>query len=126
MHLISVKPRADILYKANEVFKRAIDAVIHFGTERHKSFFAPSEAADIKNVMQEYGETVGQRKSVGEWLATMRRADSLLTKLNIAIHSRKLAMLPKESMTGKSGMDNIVDFQCETRSIQIHFEYQRE
>lgn len=58
--------------------------------------------------------------------ATMRRADSLLTKLNIAIHSRKLAMLPKESMTGKSGMDNIVDFQCEIRSIQIHFEYQRE
>lgn len=68
MHLISVEPRADILYKANEVFKRAIDAVIRFGTERHKSFFAPSEAADIKNVMQEYGETVGQWKSVGEWL----------------------------------------------------------
>ncbi len=65
-HILNVF--ADILYKANEVFKRAIDAVIRFGTERHKSFFAPSEAADIKNVMQEYGETVGQRKSVGEWL----------------------------------------------------------
>lgn len=59
---------AGILYKANEVFKRAVDAVIRFGTERHKSFFAPSEAADIKSVMQEYSETVGQRKSVGEWL----------------------------------------------------------
>lgn len=59
---------ADILYKANEVFKRAIDAVISFGTERHKLFFTPSEAADIKSVMQEYGETVGQRKSVGTWL----------------------------------------------------------
>ena len=34
---------AGILYKANEVFKRAIDAIIHFGTEQHKSFFAPSE-----------------------------------------------------------------------------------
>ena len=59
---------AGILYKASEVFKRAVDAVIRFGTERHKPFFAPSEAADIKSVMQEYGETVGQRKSVGEWL----------------------------------------------------------
>ena len=59
---------ADILYKASEVFKRAIDAVIRFGTERHKSFFAPSEAADIKSVMQEYSETVEQRKAVGEWL----------------------------------------------------------
>ncbi|CBK67747.1 hypothetical protein BXY_27070 [Bacteroides xylanisolvens XB1A] len=59
---------ADILYKTNEVFKRAIDAIIHFGTERHKSFFAPSEAADIKSVMQEYGETVEQQKAVGEWL----------------------------------------------------------
>ena len=59
---------ADMLYKANEVFKRAIDAIIHFGTEQHKSFFAPSEAADIKNVMQEYGETTEQQNMVGAWL----------------------------------------------------------
>lgn len=59
---------ANILYKANEVFKRAIDAIIHFGTEQHKSFFAPSEAADIKSVMQEYGETTEQQNAVGAWL----------------------------------------------------------
>ena len=59
---------ADILYKANEVFKRAIDAIIHFGTEQHQSFFAPSEAADIKSVMQEYGETIEQQNAVGAWL----------------------------------------------------------
>lgn len=59
---------ADILYKANEVFKRAIDAIIHFGTEQHKSVFAPSEAADIKSVMQEYGETTEQQNMVGAWL----------------------------------------------------------
>ena len=57
-HILNVL--ADILYKANEVFKRAIDAIINFGTEQHKSFFAPSEAADIKSVMQEYGETTEQ------------------------------------------------------------------
>ena len=59
---------ADILYKANEVFKRAIDAIVHFGTEQYKSFFAPSEAADIKSVMQEYGETTEQQNAVGAWL----------------------------------------------------------
>lgn len=59
---------ADILYKASEVFRRAIDAVIRFGTEQHKSIFAPSEAADIKSVMQEYGETTEQQKAVGAWL----------------------------------------------------------
>lgn len=59
---------ADILYKASEVFRRAIDAIIHFGTEQHKSIFAPSEAADIKSVMQEYGETTEQQKAVGAWL----------------------------------------------------------
>ena len=32
---------ADMLYKASEVFRRAVDAIIHFGTEQHKSFFAP-------------------------------------------------------------------------------------
>ena len=57
-----------MLYKANEVFRRAIDAIIHFGTEQHKSFFAPSEAADIKSVMQEYGETPKQHSAVGAWL----------------------------------------------------------
>ena len=45
-HILSLF--ADMLYKASEVFRRAIDAIIHFGTEQHKSFFAPSEAADIK------------------------------------------------------------------------------
>lgn len=59
---------ADILYKASEVFRRAIDAITHFGTEQHKSIFAPSEAADIKSVMQEYGETTEQQKAVGTWL----------------------------------------------------------
>ena len=65
-HILNVL--ADILYKASEVFKRAIDAIIHFGTEQHKSFFAPSEAADIKNVMQEYGETTEQQNAIGAWL----------------------------------------------------------
>ena len=59
---------ADILYQASEVFRRAINAIIHFGTEQHKSLFAPSEAADIKSVMQEYGETTEMQKAVGEWL----------------------------------------------------------
>ena len=59
---------ADILYKASEVFRRAVDAIIHFATERHKSIFSPSEAADIKSVMQSYGETTEQQKAVGTWL----------------------------------------------------------
>ncbi|OUP06107.1 mobilization protein [Mediterranea sp. An20] len=59
---------AGILYKASEVFRRAVDAVIRFGTEQHKSFFAPSEAADIKSVMQEYGETTEQENAIGAWL----------------------------------------------------------
>ena len=65
-HILSLF--ADMLYKASEVFRRAIDAIIHFGTEQHKSFFAPSEAADIKSVMQEYGETTEQQNMVGAWL----------------------------------------------------------
>ena len=59
---------AHVLYKANEMFKRAVDAIIHFGTERHKSFFTSSEASDIKSVMKEYGETTECHKAVGEWL----------------------------------------------------------
>ena len=65
-HILNVL--ADILYKANEVFKRAVDAIIHFGTEQHKSFFAPSEATDIKSVMLEYGKTTEQQSAVGAWL----------------------------------------------------------
>ena len=65
-HILNVL--ADILYKANEAFKRAIDAIIHFGTEQHKSFFAPSEAADIKSVVQEYGGTAERQETIGTWL----------------------------------------------------------
>lgn len=59
---------ADILYKASEVFRRAINAIIHFATEPHKSIFSNDEAADIKSVMQNYGETTEQQKAVGVWL----------------------------------------------------------
>ncbi len=59
---------ADILYQASEVFRRAINAIVHFGTEQYKSFFTPSEAADIKSVMQEYGETTEIQKALGDWL----------------------------------------------------------
>lgn len=54
--------------KSSKVFRRAIYAIIHFGTEQNESIFAPSEAADIKSVMQEYGETTEQQKAVGAWL----------------------------------------------------------
>ena len=59
---------AEILYQTSEVFRRAIDAIVHFGTEQYKSIFTPSEAADIKSVMQEYGETTEMQKAVGDWL----------------------------------------------------------
>lgn len=59
---------ADIIYKASEVFRRAIDAIIHYGTEKYKSIFGNDEAADIKSVMREYGETTEQQKAVGEWM----------------------------------------------------------
>ena len=59
---------ANFLYHTSEIFKRAIQTIIHFGTEQHQSFFAPSEAADIKSVMQEYGETAEQQKAIGAWL----------------------------------------------------------
>lgn len=39
---------------------------------RHRvaqAFSCPSEAADIKNVMQEYGETTGQQNAVGTRLS---------------------------------------------------------
>lgn len=78
-HILNVL--ADILYRANDVFKRAIDAIIHFGTEQHKSFFAPSEAADIKNVMQEYGETTEQQNAVGAWLCDYAESRQTFDKI---------------------------------------------
>lgn len=66
---------ADILYAANDIFKRAVDAIIHYGTEKYKSIFANDEAADIKNVMQAYGKTKERQQAVGSWLCDY--ADSL-------------------------------------------------
>ena len=59
---------ADMLYAASEVFKRAIDAIIHYGTDKYKSIFGNDEASDIKNVMQNYGETKEQHQTIGTWL----------------------------------------------------------
>jgi hypothetical protein len=59
---------ADMLYAASDVFKRAVDAIIHYGTEKYKSIFGNDEAADIKNVMQAYGKTKEQQQAVGSWL----------------------------------------------------------
>lgn len=59
---------ADMLYAASDIFKRAIDAIIHYGTEKYKPIFGNDEAADIKNVMQAYGRTKEQHQAVGSWL----------------------------------------------------------
>ena len=50
---------ADILYKASEVFRRAIDAIIHFATERHKSIFSPSENIAIHSTRLAMSRKVG-------------------------------------------------------------------
>ncbi len=57
-----------MLYAASEVFKRAIDAIVHYGTDKFKSIFGNDEAADIKSVMQNYGETKEQYQTIGTWL----------------------------------------------------------
>ena len=57
------------------IFKRDVDAIIHYGTEKYKSIFGNDEAADIKNVMQAYGKTKEQQQAVGSWLCDY--ADSL-------------------------------------------------
>ena len=59
---------ADMLYAASEVFKRVIDAIIHYSTDKYNSIFGSDEAADIKSVMQEYVETTEQHNMVGAWL----------------------------------------------------------
>lgn len=91
---------ADILYKASEVFRRAIEAIIHFATERHKSIFSNDEAADIKSVMQSYGETTEQQKAVGAWLCDYAEHLHPLMKSNIATHSKRLAMSRKLMIGG--------------------------
>ena len=100
---------ADILYKASEIFRRAVDAIIHFGTEQHKSIFAPSEAADIKSVMQEYGETTDQQKAVGHGCVVMRNTGGPLMKSNIATHSMRWAMWQRVSMIGRLREDKITE-----------------
>ena len=59
---------SDMLYAANEAFKRAIDAIIHYGTDKYKSIFGSDEAADIKSMMQSYGVTKEQQQAIGTWL----------------------------------------------------------
>ena len=59
---------ADMLHAASEVFKRVIDAIIHYSTDKYNSIFGSDEAADIKSVMQSYGEAKEQQQATGTWL----------------------------------------------------------
>ena len=99
---------ANILYQASEVFRRAIDAIVHFGTKQHKSIFAPSEAADIKSVMQKYGETTEIQKLLVTGCVAMQNISNPLTKSNISTHSKRWAMLQRGRMIGKLRKDKEV------------------
>lgn len=72
---------ADMLYAASDVFKRAVDAIIHYGTEKYKSVFGNDEAADIKNVMETNGKTKEQYQSVGIWLCNYAESRQPFDKL---------------------------------------------
>lgn len=70
-----------MLYAASEVFKRAIYAIIHYGTNKYKSIFGNDEAADIKNVMQNYSETKEQHQAIGTWLCDYADSRQTFDKL---------------------------------------------
>lgn len=72
---------ADMLYAASEVFKRAIDAIIHYGTDKYKSIFGNDEAADIKSMMQSYGTTKEQQQAIGTWLCDYANSRQTFDKL---------------------------------------------
>ena len=83
-----------MLYAASEAFKRAIDAIIHYGTDKYKSIFGSDEAADIKSMMQSYGVTKEQQQAIGTWLcdyADSRQSfDKLGTVVKCQVFSNKL------------------------------------
>ena len=72
---------ADMLYAASDIFKRAVDAIIHYGTEKYKSIFGNDEAADIKNVMETYGRTKEQHQAVGSWLCDYAESQQPFDKI---------------------------------------------
>lgn len=57
-----------MLYVVNEVFKRVIDAIVYYGMDKYKFIFGNDEAADIKDVMQSYGNTKEQQQTIGTQL----------------------------------------------------------
>lgn len=91
-----------MLYAASDIFKCALDTIIHYGTEKYKSVFGNDEAAGIKDVMETYGKTKEQFERLANGYAIMRKVDSRLMKLNISKHIRKLPMSLMVYMTGKS------------------------
>lgn len=65
---------ADVLYKAGELFRKIIDAIIDFarsglgGNGSHGDIFHDDEAAGIKEFMDMYADTEDERIGVGNWL----------------------------------------------------------
>ena len=65
---------ADTLYRAGELFKKIIDAIIDFarsgfgGNGSHGDIFHDDEAAKIKEIMNEYADTREEMLAVGNWL----------------------------------------------------------
>ena len=45
-----------------------MDAIIHYSTGIYNSIFVSDEVADIKSVMQSYGEAKEQQQAIGTWL----------------------------------------------------------
>lgn len=65
---------ADALYRAGELFRKIIDAIIDFarsgfgGNGSHGDIFHDDEAARIKEFMNEYAETREEMLAIGNWL----------------------------------------------------------
>lgn len=84
-------------HKASDVFKRAIDAIIYFGTEKYKLIFGNDEAADIKNVMQGYGDTFEQQKAIGTWLCDYANSRQPFGKLKNLQTYKEVADIANEA-----------------------------
>lgn len=55
--------------------------VFHYDTDKYTSIFGSDEAADIKSVMQNYGESKEQHQAIGTWLCNYADSQQSFDKI---------------------------------------------
>lgn len=95
-----------LLAKTDQLFREAVEAIVHFARNAYQSFFSSEEASTIKAFMIKFSDNQTDLQSIGKWLVSAAKMIGNLTNRQTARAEKEVESVAQgkyDRMLGRNG-----------------------